>query len=186
MSKALIFGFIPWIFYLVLSGHNLIQFELSIIGAFIAAIVFQIHELRKGFVLSWGTLIFFFFMMVGVVGLKNKWVIQYASLISNGGLSLIVLISLLIGKPFTIQYAKESVPKEKWQHPLFIRINYLLSGFWLIMFLCGFGVAFIHTRHPKISDWIIIILSYLPILFSIWVSQWFPKWYTGYYIKRHT
>ena len=73
-------------------------------------------------------------MTIAVVLLKNLWIIEHAGLISNSSLAVIALISIVIGKPFTIQYAKEKVPADKWKTPLFIRINYLLSSFWLLMF----------------------------------------------------
>jgi hypothetical protein len=50
------------------------------------------------------------------------------------GLFAIVAGSILAGRPFTIQYAKESVPEEFWDHPRFRRVNYLISGAWAAAF----------------------------------------------------
>lgn len=186
MSKNVILGFIPWILYLIISGHNLLQFDISILVALFASIVCQIPQLKKGFILSWGTLIFFLFMTVSVVLLTNEWVIKNAGLISNSGLAVITLISIVIGKPFTMQYAKETVPADKWETPLFIQINYLLSAFWLVMFLSMLGVYLIHTFHPEVSNWIFNLISYIPIIFGTWVSIWFPAWYRERYSRTHS
>ena len=45
----------------------------------------------------------------------------------DGGLLLIVLISLAIRKPFTLQYAREHTPKERWNDPGFIRSNVIIT-----------------------------------------------------------
>jgi hypothetical protein len=39
------------------------------------------------------------------------------------GLPAIVLASLAAGRPFTLQYARERVPKQYWHAPLFLTIN---------------------------------------------------------------
>jgi carotenoid cleavage dioxygenase len=183
MSKNLILGFVPWILYLIISSHNLFQFDIAILIALLASIFCQLHELKKGFILSWGTLVFFLFMTLSVVLFRNLWVIENAGFISNSYLPIIVLISIVIGKPFTMQYAKEKVPADKWKTPLFIRINYLLSSFWLCMFLTMFGIYLVRAYYPNVSSWFFNLLSYLPIILGTWISLWFPSWYKERYLN---
>ena len=52
----------------------------------------------------------------------------------DGGLLVIVLVSLAIGMPFTLQYARESVPKEFWTVPLFITTNQRITAAWAAAF----------------------------------------------------
>jgi hypothetical protein len=51
------------------------------------------------------------------------------------GLFAIALGSMLVGQPFTIQYAKEQVPQDLWSSPAFRRMNYVITGVWSLAFL---------------------------------------------------
>jgi hypothetical protein len=46
------------------------------------------------------------------------------------GLLAIVLISIAIGRLFTLQYARERVAKEYWQTPLFRAVNRRITWVW--------------------------------------------------------
>src|SRR5271156_3290783 len=48
----------------------------------------------------------------------------------DAGLPLIVLLSMGIGRPFTLQYAREQVASDLWESPAFVRINYVITAFW--------------------------------------------------------
>jgi hypothetical protein len=48
----------------------------------------------------------------------------------HAGLFAIVRISILIGKPFTLQYARKSTPPEQWDEPGFIYVCRLLAWRW--------------------------------------------------------
>ena len=51
------------------------------------------------------------------------------------GLLLIVVLSVVIGRPFTLQYAKESVSPEIWPSLAFKRKNDVISLVWAAAFL---------------------------------------------------
>ena len=51
------------------------------------------------------------------------------------GLLLIVLISMLIGKPFTMQYARDDVPPALWSSREFLRKNQMITAVWALAFL---------------------------------------------------
>ena len=42
----------------------------------------------------------------------------------------LLLIIQAIGKPFTLQYARERVPEERWKSPRFARINFVITSVW--------------------------------------------------------
>lgn len=104
MLINIIQSFLPWILYFSLLGSEQSQVSMAVIVAAVASILFEFKSLKKGFVLSWGTLVFFMFMIVAVVILKNQTVLKYAWIISHAGLAIIALVSILLRKPFTIQY----------------------------------------------------------------------------------
>lgn len=53
----------------------------------------------------------------------------------NGGLAVIAIGSMLVGKPFTLQYAREQVSPELWNSPLFLRTNYRITAVWCAAFI---------------------------------------------------
>jgi hypothetical protein len=58
----------------------------------------------------------------------------WSGFILNLALLCVVLISLLVRMPFTMQIAKENVPEEHWSSPTFITINYHITLAWAVVF----------------------------------------------------
>jgi all-trans-retinol 13,14-reductase len=58
---------------------------------------------------------------------------------------------LLVGFPFTIQYAREQTPREVWDDPRFMRINIILTVVFGVMFTinAGLGVTALMTGHLR-------------------------------------
>jgi len=117
------------------------------------------------------------FAFFAVVIFKVNWVVSHLGLLVHAVLAAMVWISLLIGKPFTIQYAREQVSQEKWQHPVFIRINQILSCVWGLIFLFDLVVNFSFKYFPTIPHWVAGVLTNIAAIFGLWFVIWFPKWY---------
>lgn len=49
----------------------------------------------------------------------------------DGGLLAIMIASLVLHEPFTLQYAREQVAPEDWQSPTFLHANYVVTGVWV-------------------------------------------------------
>ena len=177
MFKNLLQSFLPWILYFVFVGPTQHQLTVAISIAAITAIFFELNGLKKGFILSWGTLLFFIFLFIAVVIFHHVWIAQHEWVFSNGTLALIAFGSLAIGKPFTLQYAKEQVTEEKWHHPLFIKINVILTSMWGIVFLTALALHF-----TNIHGWI----TYLPSIFGVWFTVKFPTWYRKQTASRNS
>jgi hypothetical protein len=62
---------------------------------------------------------------------------RYAQAGSHAFLTLIVLGSVVIGRPFTESYARETTPKELWGTPQFRSVNRSISLVWGLAFLVG-------------------------------------------------
>ena len=183
--QDIIKSFLPWILYFIIAGKTQASIDTAIVVAAITSIMGELDYLKQGFILSWGTLIFFVFMFIAVVLFNNQWVIKFAWIFSNGTLALIAVVSIIFRRPFTLQYAKQQVPADKWQHPLFIKINYILSSVWGLCFLFNVFLQLIKIYYPAFSAWIYEALSYLSILFAMWFTSWFPKWYREKSPKKH-
>lgn len=176
MLKNIIKSFLPWILFSILNGSSQHQLDTAIIVAFATTLWIEIPALKKGFILSWGTMAFFTFMFIAVILFKNPWIAKHAWIFSNGTLALIAWSSILVRQPFTIQYAKEQVPQEHWQSPLFIKINYILTAVWGICFLFATFLNILQVYYPTFDGWVYQSLTNGATIFAIWFTAWYPKW----------
>lgn len=186
MLKGIIRSFLPWILYFILLGHSQERIDIAVIIAGITSITFEFKGLKKGFILNWGTLAFFIFMFITVVLFKNQWIAKQAWIFSNGTLAVIAWASILVKQPFTIQYAKLQVAKDKWNHPIFIRINYILTAVWGTIFLFNLMIHVLRAYYPTVNGWIYEFITYSASIFGIWFTAWFPNWYKTKNIKERT
>ena len=139
-------AFIPWIFFGIFSGNTEKSMLFSSLGALVLMGVFNFRELAKGFILPWGSVILFSFLVIndlgGFVALSSIGSLR----LINSTLAVIVIFSLIIGKPFTLQYAREEVDSHHWHSPIFIKINWILTGIWallmVIMALPGYMLSY--------------------------------------------
>jgi hypothetical protein len=77
-----------------------------------------------------------------------NWPVIGVKLAVDIGLIAIVLFSLIVKRPFTLQYAREQVPQDLWDSPEFLRTNQVITLVWL----CAFAILIL-------AD---LILLYLP------------------------
>ena len=56
---SILLGFLPWIVFGVVSGPSLWRLNAAIIVALVLVPVMGYRQLAKGFILTWGTLLFF-------------------------------------------------------------------------------------------------------------------------------
>ncbi|MCK4815100.1 hypothetical protein KA005_04960 [bacterium] len=176
MIRVLI-GFLPWISFAILPTSTLQQLDIAIAVALILTIATNFGELKKCFVLPVGTIIFFIFCFIAITVFKSLWVMSYLWLFAGLVLLLIALVSLLIRKPFTMQYAKLKTPKDKWQDPLFIKINYILTGMWSAIFLLRLILSAINAYSDIFTTLSFNIIANGLLVLAVIFTAWFPQWY---------
>jgi len=143
-------GFMPWILFLFFSGQTFTSLERSIIIGLLASLIFGFKELRRGFLLQWGTLIFFITCVITVDGMKSIFVAKSMGIISNGFLAVLVWGTIIIGKPFTLQYARAELPKEKWDDPAIIHSCRVLAVVWAFLLTFLTLVAAFKSLNPTL------------------------------------
>ena len=173
---SLIIGFLPWILFLFFSGSSLPSLERAIVISLIACPVFGFKELKLGFVLQWGTLIFFCGCAIFVNLLKMIWVAEYMDLLSNSALAIVMWLTMLLGKPFVLQYAKRDLPPEKWNDPAFIRGCMLLTLVWASLMTLSAMLSII-KRTPLLNwpGWVWFGLSLLIIISGLTYTTVFKR-----------
>lgn len=181
MLKNLIIGFFPWIIYFSLAGHGQDQLDAAIILALIAFIFTGISSLTRGFILSWTTFTFFTLMLIAVVWFHNDWFAENSLIIANGMLAVVTLGSLLVKVPFTIQYARQQVPKGKWNSPLFIQINQFLTSIWAISFTLSMIAGILLISNPHVSQTFYQLLNTGSVVIAVLFTIYLPN---GYRYKK--
>ena len=108
MKEVLVFllGFSPWILFGILAGSSLLRLDIAIVACLVLSLLVGFKQLKKGFLVAWGTLIFFVFALVSVVFMKNVWVAEHLDILVSITLAGIAWMSLAIKKPFALQYAR--------------------------------------------------------------------------------
>jgi len=176
---SILLGFLPWIAFGVISGPSLWRLNASIIVALALVPIVGYKQLAKGFILTWGSLFFFSVLLVVVVLLRNLWVINHLSILANGTLAAITWGSIFVGKPFVLQYARESAPPERQASPVFYSTCRNLSVIWGVIFLLGTGMSAGETYHLWAGGPGYQAVSLGLILLGLWLNHWYPQ-----YVRR--
>lgn len=94
------------------------------------------------------------------------------------GVFAVSLGSMLLRRPFTMQYALESVPAEIAAMPGFVRANYVITGAWtfatLLMMLANAAILYV----PGLPIWLGLAVT----LAARNSALYFTKWYSA---QRH-
>lgn len=172
--------FLPWIISGVISA--VFPTYAMIVGLICS--LFPAAKLKKGFLLEWGSVLFFFIGTINAHIVGNSWLIQHFSFCMSLFFVAAAGISLLIGRPFTLQYAKLETDSKVWDHPLFLRINQIMTGGFGIIFLGVFLVNLYRYFHPGIlNGWLVWIIA---ILLKIVFVNRFPNWYKTRYLLKES
>jgi len=178
---SILLGFLPWIAFGVISGPSLWRLNASIIVALALVLVMGYKQLAKGFILTWGSLLFFGVILVMVVLLRNLWVIDNLAILSNGALAAIAWLSIFMGKPFVLDYARETVPPERQAAPVFYPTCRTLTAMWGLIFLIATGMSAAQTYGLGAGGLGYQAVSKGLIALGLWLNHWYPQ-----YARRRT
>lgn len=166
-------GFLPWILFGILAGPPLTRLEMALAVALAATLALGLKQLRQGFFLTWGSLLFFSLSFILVAWLKNLWVVEHMDLLARASLAAIAWVSIIAGAPFTQQYARESVPEALWRTPGFIHTNYAISIVWGIIFLIALGASLFRPYLDQVAGWLYPLLATGSMFLGIIFTQWY-------------
>ncbi len=136
----LIWSFAPWIVFLL--ANRVTSFYGAIAGAVITAALVLIRALVRQRLHLLDVASLGYFLALGAVLLEihpghlDFWA-RYAQAGSHIALTLIVFSSILIGRPFTESYARQTTPRTLWDTAEFHEINRRISAVWGLAFLVG-------------------------------------------------
>jgi hypothetical protein len=105
----------------------------GLVGALVASLLLCAFVRRRGEavkILEVGSLALFGLLCAYTWLGAPTWSVATVRLAVDAGLLAIVLVSLAIGQPFTLQYARERVPEHIWAMPVFFTTNVIISSIW--------------------------------------------------------
>ena len=173
---VLLLGFIPWLLFLLLSGHSLTSLEHAIIVSLFASLIFGFRDLKRGYILTWGTFLFFCFCAVFVNLLNVLWVATYMDLLSNTALASIMWLTILVGKPFALQYARGDVPQEQWKDPKFIQGCRFITLVWAYLMSLAVGLSVLRRSSIlSLPAWVYFDASLCIILVGLTITTLFKR-----------
>ena len=135
MRLGILLAFAPFLAFALidrLSGPT----EGLIAGAVVSAALLlrDLIQGRTAKVLEIGTAILFVGLALYALLGRPSWSVVGVRVVVDAGLLLIVLASLVMRRPFTLQYARERVAPELWGEPEFVRTNYVITAVWALAF----------------------------------------------------
>ena len=128
-------GFAPWIVYWVLVGN--VPFETAVLVALAVAVAsFVIGRIKgtPGRTLEIGAIGTFLVLAVLTFTVSQTFMEQWMQPLSNAGIFLVALTSMLIGRPFVREFAAVDQPEEVVKGEVFKRITTLLTWIWIAAF----------------------------------------------------
>lgn len=134
-------------FFVLMRGHSPLA---GLLGAFVVSLLLCGRLSRRGEslkTLEVGSLVVFGALVVYTLLAEPSWSVATVRLAVDAGLLAIVLTSLAIGRPFTIQYARERVPEAIWALPVFFTTNRLITVVWAIAFAAA---VWFSRRYPDV------------------------------------
>lgn len=172
----MLLSFSPFIAFALLSRQLPVTTALFI-GAAVAVALIVNDRARHGRslkLLELGTALLFGGLGFFVLATRGAWTILEVRLAVDSGLLAIVLISMLIGQPFTLQYARERVSPEVAALPQFAAINYLLTGVWGLAFAVMALADYVMARMPGVPLWVGVAATVAAIAGAVWFTGWYP------------
>jgi hypothetical protein len=168
----LLVSFAPWIAFLIIAKGTLLRVEIGLLVALALTVVMALLRLHRGIIL-WVGLVFFTGATIAVVGFHNLWTLKHLGVLVNGALAVGSWISLLIGKPFTLDYARQNVDPALWTEPVFIRTNVRITAIWAAVFTFSTALAWLMMVHT-LTDSVGHLLSYAALIGAAAFTSWYP------------
>ena len=154
----------------------------STVGLFAAAVTSAsllawdwISPDKKPKILEIGTTVLFCGLAIYAFVIQPAWTIIGVRLRVDVGLLIIVLITMIVGQPFTLQYAKERAAPEFWQHPEFIRTNYIITAVWALAFLILVLAELTLLYLPNVPPRVGILATIAALIGAVKFTSWYPE-----------
>jgi hypothetical protein len=175
-------GLAPWILVSVLGGPGRFGTAIAIVFGLTLFTVWAGHRRgdRMHSLTVFGAAYFGVLLVIRALtgSGADEWLGTWTGEMSNIALAVFAIGTLLIRRPFTMSYAKETTPEELWDAPGFMRINFAVSAVWAASFAFAAVVGFIGIVWVHDSDnfWTAWVLQLAATFFALAFTGTYPDY----------
>ena len=137
---------------------------------------------RRPKLLDWATAGWFAVLGLLASTAATRTLDSYAAGLSNVALALIILLTIVIGRPFTEEYAREDVPREQWDSPVFKSITRTIAWAWFAALAVGAVSSLVPTDHDTTAE---AITQWAVPIGAVVAAIKFTAWWPDEYDRRH-
>lgn len=174
---GILLAFAPFIAFAVID--RLVGSTQGLFAALIVSVALLVRDWvtpgRTPKILEIGTALLFGGLALYAVLAEPTWSVIGVRLCVDIGLLVIVLISMAVGRPFTLQYAREQVAPEFWSSPDFARTNYTITTVWALAFFAMVTVELALLYIPGLPHRIGVIAIILALVGAVKFTGWYPE-----------
>ncbi len=129
---------------------------------------------RSPKILEIGTAVLFCALALYALFGTPTWSVIGVRLRVDAGLLTIVLLSMAIGRPFTLQYAREQVAAEYQIRPEFLRTNYVITAAWALAFAVMGAAELALLYMPNVPHCSGILAFLAALIGAVKFTGWYP------------
>ena len=174
---GILLAFAPFIVFAVLDRFTGPLWSLAA-GTAVSAVLLLRDVLRPGRqpkLLEIGTFLLFGGLTVYMLLRGSSLSVIGVRVCVDSGLLLIVLMSMALRRPFSLQYAKEEVPVQYWNTPEFLRTNDVISGVWAVAFALMVLAELALLYAPQIPHRAGVIIIIVALVGAVKFTSWYPS-----------
>lgn len=169
----LLISFAPWLAFLIIAHDTPFRVKLGLVVALVLSIVMGVARLHRGIIL-WVGLAFFAGATIALVVFADTWTLRHMGVLANGALAAGTWLTILVRKPFTLDYAREHTDPSLWHDPRFIRSNDIITAAWAAAFTLNCGLALAKMERVGFPDLTYEIVSYALLVGTALFTTWYP------------
>jgi hypothetical protein len=175
------FDFAPWIVMSVIVGPQrfVLASGLALLTALAIAAANRLVGIKPMVLDVVGIAFFAALFGVGlfVDDVTRHWLERWSGDLSNVLIALLAIGSIVLHRPFTVQYAHQSVHPRHWGSPLFMRINYRVTWVWAGAFLLTAAVGFLGDGPLDQPDntWTNWVVQIAALILALRFTEWYPQ-----------
>jgi len=106
----------------------------------------------------------------------SNWSSAEVKLAIDAGMLVISLGSLVLRRPFTLQYAREMVDAETARLPEFLKANYVITWAWSLAFVLMATANLLLIYLPGLPLWCGIAIAFAARNSALYFTKWYPEY----------
>jgi hypothetical protein len=178
---GILLAFAPFVAFAVID--RMVGSTAGLVSGAVVAVALIVRDAmtpgRTPKILEVGTAVLFCALAAYAVLANPTWSVIGVRLLVDAGLLAIVLTSMALGRPFTLQYAREQVSAEHHSGTEFLRTNYVITGVWAFAFAVMVAAELALLYAPNVSPRLGVLAIIAALIGAVKFTGWYPSYVRG-------